>query len=73
MTSRTDALPGAAARLRAAVAVGAERRRVADFLTLTKPRVVLMVLVTTFVGYYLGSAGGPDYLRLAHKIGRAHV
>lgn len=31
------------------------RRRAADFIALTKPRVVLMVLVTTFVGFYLGS------------------
>ena len=37
------------------------RGRAADFLALTKPRVVLMVLVTTLVGFYLGSPGGPDY------------
>lgn len=29
-------------------------KRALDFLELTKPRVVLMVLVTTFVGFYLG-------------------
>jgi protoheme IX farnesyltransferase len=45
-----------------------ERRRTVDFLILTKPRVVLMVLVTTVVGYYLGSAGAPDYLRLLHTL-----
>lgn len=39
-----------------------ERSR--DFLALTKPRVVLMVLATTFVGFYLGSEGPPDWLRL---------
>jgi heme O synthase-like polyprenyltransferase len=32
-------------------------RRAADYLALTKPRVVLMVLITTFVGFYLGSPG----------------
>lgn len=37
------------------------RRRAADFLALTKPRLVLMVLVTTLVGFYLGSWGEPDY------------
>jgi len=37
------------------------RGRAADFLALTKPRVVLMVLVTTLVGFYLGSWGEPDY------------
>jgi protoheme IX farnesyltransferase len=45
-----------------------ERRRTLDFLVLTKPRVVLMVLVTTVVGYYLGSAGAPDYFRLLHTL-----
>ncbi len=35
------------------------RRRLADYVALTKPRVVLMVLVTTLVGYYLGSRGTP--------------
>jgi len=37
------------------------RRRAADFLALTKPRMVLMILVTTLVGFYLGSRGGPEY------------
>lgn len=36
------------------------RGRAADFLALTRPRVVLMVLVTTFVGFYLASSGVPD-------------
>ena len=35
-----------------------------DFLALTKPRVVLMVLVTTAVGFYLGSQGRPPWPRL---------
>ncbi|HEV8307720.1 MAG TPA: heme o synthase [Methylomirabilota bacterium] len=63
MISRTGTLPGAPA-----VALAGARRRLADFVTLTKPRVVLMVLVTTFVGYYLGSVGGQDYVRLAHTL-----
>jgi protoheme IX farnesyltransferase len=37
---------------------------IADLVSLTKPRVVLMVLVTTVVGYYVGLAGAPDYARL---------
>jgi protoheme IX farnesyltransferase len=32
-----------------------------DLLALTKPRVVVMVLVTTVVGFYLGSDGYADY------------
>ena len=36
----------------------------ADLISLTKPRVVLMVLITTVVGYYVGLPGAPDYTRL---------
>jgi len=39
-------------------------RRVLAYAELGKPRVVVMVLITTFVGFYLGSRGMPDYLRL---------
>ena len=57
MTPRGEVVVAALAR---------ERGRVAgDLLSLTKPRVVLMVLVTTVVGYYVGLAGAPDYARLA--------
>jgi protoheme IX farnesyltransferase len=35
----------------------AARSRAGEYLELTKPRVTLMVLVTTLAGYYLGSAG----------------
>jgi heme o synthase len=51
------------------VALPRERRRVAaDLIALTKPRVVLMVLVTTVVGYYVGLTGAPDYVRLVHLL-----
>lgn len=40
------------------------RRRAADFLALTKPRVVTMILITTCVGFYLGSPGAPDLMLL---------
>jgi protoheme IX farnesyltransferase len=43
-------------------------RRVADFMELAKPRVVLMVLITAFVGFYLGSADVPNYLRLLQML-----
>jgi protoheme IX farnesyltransferase len=39
-------------------------RRVADYVELAKPRIVMMVLVTAFVGFYLGSENIPDYLAL---------
>jgi heme o synthase len=40
------------------------RWRVMDFVELGKPRVVLMVLITTCAGFYLGSHGTTDLLRL---------
>lgn len=44
-----------------------DRRRVlADLAALTKPRVVLMVVVTTLVGYYVGLTGPADWPRLLH-------
>jgi len=46
------------------VEYGRWRRRVLDFVELGKLRVVSMVLVTTGVGFYLGSQGSFDYLRL---------
>jgi heme o synthase len=43
-------------------------RRLVDFFELTKPRIVLMVLVTAFVGFYVGSEKIPDYLRLLQML-----
>lgn len=59
MTPHTDILVFDTART---------RRRVLDFLELTKPRIVAMVLATTLVGFYLGSQGTPDYLVLFHTL-----
>ena len=43
-------------------------RRLSDYLALTKPRVVAMVLVTTAVGFHLGSVGSPVFLRLLYTL-----
>ncbi|HEY7168514.1 MAG TPA: heme o synthase [Candidatus Binatia bacterium] len=43
-------------------------RRGADFWELAKPRVVLMVLVTAFVGFYVASDGVPNYLTLLQML-----
>ncbi len=66
MTLRTDALPNALTRKHAREVSVA--RRATDFLALTKPRMVLMILVTTCVGFYLGSSGAMDTLRLLHTL-----
>lgn len=41
---------------------------IADYLQLTKPRITFMVIVTTFIGFILGSAGPIDYVLLLHTI-----
>jgi protoheme IX farnesyltransferase len=52
-----------------AAAPARDRRRVvADLLALAKPRVVLMVLVVTIVGYDLGLDGEPDYRVALHLL-----
>jgi protoheme IX farnesyltransferase len=43
-------------------------RRAADFFELAKPRVVLMVLITAFVGFYVGSEAVPNYLDLLQML-----
>jgi protoheme IX farnesyltransferase len=50
-------------------AVARDRGQVAsDLVELTKPRVVVMVLVTTLVGYDMGLTGSADYLRMIHLL-----
>ena len=47
--------------------IARDRRQVAaDLVALTKPRVVVMILVTTLVGYYVGLTAAPDYVRMLH-------
>lgn len=50
------------------IATASASRRAVDFCELTKPRIVIMVLVTAFVGYYAGSGYVPDYLRLLQML-----
>src|SRR5213592_25142 len=46
------------------------RRRVrfADLMELTKPRITFLVLITTLVGFYMGSRDGLNFLLLFHAI-----
>lgn len=41
---------------------------IGDYLQLTKPRITFLVILTTFIGFILGSAGPIDYLLLFHTI-----
>ena len=42
--------------------------RFADLMELTKPRITFLVLITTLVGFYMGSHGGLNFLLLFHAI-----
>jgi protoheme IX farnesyltransferase len=74
VTSRTEAVRAAGAAVEPAgvpatmVSVAATHRRFADFVALGKPRVVLMVVLTTLVGYYLGAGFELDWSRLLHLL-----
>jgi heme o synthase len=43
-------------------------KRAMDYLALTKPRVVVMVLITTCVGFYLATPGWLNWLLLCHTL-----
>ena len=47
----------------------AEPGLLTDLMTLTKARLSLLVIVTTFVGFCMASDGSPDWLRLFHAVG----
>jgi heme o synthase len=42
--------------------------RVKDYVTLTKPEVNLLIVMTTSAGYYLGSRNGVDYVGMIHTV-----
>ena len=44
------------------------RRAFADFVELTKPRITLLVLITTLVGFYMGSRGALSLAVLLHTL-----
>ena len=42
------------------------RQRVMDYVALSKPRVVVMILAVTMAGFYMGASQAPDWLLLLH-------
>ena len=46
----------------------AEPGILADLLDLTKARLNLLVLITTFVGYWMGTSGAVDWMRLVQAV-----
>jgi len=64
-------IPEAQARQRAALIMDRRysyRARIADFAELTKPRITFLVLITTLVGFYMGSREHLDLMLLFHTI-----
>ena len=51
-----------------AVTQARQREQIADFFELTKPRITFLVLITTLVGFYMGSRDGLNFLLLFHSI-----
>ena len=50
-------------------AIPRERHQTAtDLIALTKPRVLIMVLATTLVGYFVALSGPPDYWRVQNSM-----
>lgn len=49
-------------------ALAVSRSQLADYLELTKPRVTLLILMSTCVGFYLGSAGSLSFSLLAFTL-----
>lgn len=52
----------------ASVTLSTIRGRFADFFALTKPRISILVLLVTAVGFCFGSAAGIDLLLMAHTL-----
>lgn len=51
-----------------AVAADQERSRFADYVELTKPRLNFLVLITTLAGFYLGTQGDFNLLRMFNTL-----
>lgn len=68
---RASAKPIARRRVAAvqrSAVLAAPASRLADYAELTKPRITLMVVVTTAAGYYLGARGAIDLVGLLHAL-----
>ncbi len=71
MSAQQPAVGEAQARQRAAVIIDRRysyRERIADFTELTKPRITFLVLITTLVGFYMGSRDSLNLFLLFHTI-----
>src|SRR5438034_6027077 len=70
MSAPQPAVRAAQARQRAALILDRRysRARLADLVELTKPRITFLVLITTLVGFYMGSTESLHLMVLLHTI-----
>src|SRR5262245_59734301 len=71
MSAPQPAVREAQARQRAAILIGRRYRYLTllpEFFALTKPRITFLVLITTLVGFYMGSRQPMNLLLLLHTI-----
>ena len=59
------AIPKSKAR-KASVAIGVAMFR--DYVAMTKPRITLLVVLTTLAGFYMGAVGSLDIMLLLHTM-----
>jgi heme o synthase len=68
MSTKTAALPIPSSTAREAVAPSTAKSRVGAYLELTKPRITVLITLTSAAGFALGSRGAVNYLLLAHAL-----
>ena len=68
MRSTTVAVPNSSNTAEHPSRVSVLLRRVDAYIELTKPRMVLMILVTTAAGFYLGMQGGVNWMLFGHTL-----
>ncbi len=68
MRSTTVTIPNGSDTVDQPSRVSVLMRRVDAYIELTKPRLVLMILVTTAAGFYLGTQGAMNWMLFGHTI-----
>jgi len=68
MSTKTAALPIHSSTAREAVVPSTAKSRVGAYLELTKPRITVLITLTSAAGFALGSRGAVNYLLLAHAL-----
>ncbi len=68
MSFNTAALPNNSDAANSQTKTSALVQRVEDYIELTKPRMVLMILITTAAGFYLSTQGAVNWILFLHTL-----